>query len=248
MKRALLTSTLLLSGALVAGSAHAGLSFSIGGDGTLGAARSAETAFLASLAPGSATTEDFESTAPGKVGTGFSTGAGLFELLAEGTTGACQTTGFGCDELAVLDNDFNRGSGPGYNGRYNTTSGGDNWLDSNDARAFSFSPIGGRTAVGFFITDANDAGGRYDITLTNADRSETRTNLFGGGLGNGRVYYLSFRSDQAITSIRIDTNNRNDGFGIDDLTVARVPEPGSLALLGIALAGIGAAARRRARR
>jgi hypothetical protein len=39
-------------------------------------------------------------------------------------------------------------------------------------------------------------------------------------------------------------NASNDGYGIDDVTVGRVPEPGTLALLGLGLLGVGLMRRR----
>jgi hypothetical protein len=59
------------------------------------------------------------------------------------------------------------------------------------------------------------------------------------------------RSDTSISAANIvfDNNgdmskNTNDGWAIDDVTVAKVPEPTTLAFLGLGLLGIFAARKR----
>jgi hypothetical protein len=64
---------------------------------------------------------------------------------------------------------------------------------------------------------------------------------------NGRVFYIAFEAVAAIDLITIASNNRNDGYGIDNVSIGRVsvPEPGLLGLFGAGLLGMAAMRRRR---
>jgi hypothetical protein len=221
-------------------------------------AQNAETAFLSTLQE--FTTENFEnvggftgektggltsSVAINEQFLSISTTVGGFTSVKQGTGGACNNAhmGYSCDAgLAVLDGTKNP-----FSGRFNTTpTGGNNWLDSFDAMDFLFEVADGNNAVGFFITDPNDAGGRFDFFTSDGSVSLDIDDIFGKSLGSGAVFYVSFTSVLDIESIRITTGNEdpNDGFGIDGVTVGRVPEPGTLALLGLGLLGIGLMRRR----
>lgn len=57
--------------------------------------------------------------------------------------------------------------------------------------------------------------------------------------------YRGFVSDTAITSLTISPPGISLYAGLDNLTVGTLPEPASLALVGLALAGLAAARRRR---
>lgn len=212
---------------LLSSSVHAVPVLSVSGQG-LTEAQNAEAAFLASLP--SYLTESFEDYAPGAASqtTSLATSVGSFTMNTAGTGGLCDSGAYACtDGLAILD-----GSSTPFNGRYATD--GVNWLDSMDAQVMTFAPLAGATAVGFYITDPNDAGGRLDIGGTGFSFDD----IFESALGNGRVYYLSIVDTAGLSDLTFFSNNRDDGYGLDNITVASVPEPGMLALMGMGLMGL----------
>jgi hypothetical protein len=211
-----------------------------GSQSSQAAPRSAESDFIASLLPGYVT-ETFENFAVGTQGSPFGTAVGTFTQVTAGYGGACEGELLGCGGgVAILD----AGTSP-FSGRFNTTDGGTKWLDSFDSMEFLFSPNEGVNAVGFYITDPNDSGGRFAFKMASGEVSIDFGKIFGNtGLSNGRLFYLTFVSSEDITGLTILSNNRDDGFGVDDVTVGRVPEPGTLALLGLGLLGVAAMRRR----
>ncbi len=229
---------------LTAGAAHAApVVYTKSVQGIL-ASKSAETAFIASLGGGHVT-ETFETFAAGTQGNPLiSTLVGGFYMDLAGSGGLCTGKLGGCAAgVAVLD-----ASNSPFTGRFDTTDTvvSKNWLDSFDAQKFTYKPLAGVNSVGFFITDPNDAGGRFDIKTSDGVNTFSFNNIFGGGLSSGQVFYLTFTSTSAISDITIFSNSKNDGFGIDDVTVGKVPEPGTIALLGLGLLAAGAIRRRRA--
>ncbi len=238
----------LLTVAVFGAAAHAApiINYTVSAPGTSGntsAPDAAEALFLGSLGAG-AVTENFDNFTAGTQQGTFSTSVGDFTMAVAGSNGLCTGnygTFGGCDNgLVILDS----GTTP-FNGRFATSP--DNWLDSFDARELHFAPIAGVNAIGMFISDPNDAGGRFQFTLSSGDLIDGDLGrlLGNSAISNGRLYYVTFTSSHDITRLSIITHNRDDGFGIDDVTVARVPEPGTLALLGLGLLGAGAMRRRR---
>ncbi|MFE8071648.1 PEP-CTERM sorting domain-containing protein [Marinobacteraceae bacterium S3BR75-40.1] len=223
----------LLAGTVL--SAQAAPIISVSGEGMANAS-AAEASFLAGVWP--ELTEDFESftaaTGSGDQSMSIVTSVGTFTSDVTGSGGSCDDLGFQCDKgLAILDSTTTP-----FNGRFATSP--DNWLDSMDAQEMTFSPIGGYDSVGFYMTDPNDAGGRFDINGVGFNFND----IFGSALGSGKVFYVSIFDDAGLSDITIVTNNSSDGFGIDDVTIG-VPEPGTIALLGLGLAGVGFTARRK---
>ena len=238
------TYTKLFSAGLLAvgiATANAGPVLKISDEGTA-SANAAQSSFLGTLQPGYAT-DNFESydvaTDFNDQTTSFASSVGTFDVTQpafNSPTDKCNDEGFQCGAgIAVLNDDETP-----FNGRFATSPS--QWLDSMDAQSVKFTPNAENNAVGFFMTDPNDSGGRFSINGSDFAFSD----VFGKSLGSGGLFYISLFDNEGLDSFEIHSNDPNDGYGIDDVTVGRVPEPGTLALLGLGLAGLGFSYRRRA--
>jgi len=130
---------------------------------------------------------------------------------------------------------------------------GDFWLDSNDAKQvnwkFDSGAVYGKSfnAFGFYIADPADIQAQLKLKFENGTESDAFTIPF--GQDNANVGFVSVTSDVGVSGGTLYFNNSepNDGWGIDDVTVGRLPEPGTLLLMGLGLLGLGAARRRAAK-
>jgi hypothetical protein len=167
-------------------------------------------------------------------GTAFETRVGTFTMTSPNTA----SNGNVRNDLLMIEN-----SSTGEFGRQNAYTS--KWLDSNDAKKVTWNILNGYNAFGFYLTDANDNGGKLRFIF--GDGSATTLN-FDRNQSNGNMAYITLVSDTIFSSVELlfDNNtNSADGWGIDNVTLAKVSEPGTLALLGLGLFGLAAARRRK---
>lgn len=200
------------------------------------ASQNAEAAYLAALHSGSAVTETFEGFGAGHQNGSIATSVGTFTQNVAGTGGECEPNCAG--GVAVLDDLTSP-----FGGRFATPSGpgNNNWLDSFDSQVMTLSVEPGYNSIGFYMTDPNDTGGR----LTVGGVTFTFDDIFASAKSDGGVFYISLYDEAGLGDIVFYANDEADGFGIDNVTIGRVPEPGTLALLGLGLAGVGLSRRRK---
>ena len=175
--------------------------------------------------------ENFEGFTALNVGgekTTLATGIGTFQTLAgnlKGGNGAStKKAGF-----TILD----QKTSP-FNGRYNVTSGGKNWLDSNDNTKIGLSINPALNNLYFFMTDEGDSGGKLTITTT----ASSGTTVLGAN-PNGTLHLLFWQGSagEQISSIEFSNSSRTDGYGLDRFGTI-VPEPSFYALSSLFAGGL----------
>ncbi len=148
-------------------------------------------------------------------------------------------------------------------GRYSVPGGTNYWdVSSNPASSFQISFSQEIAAFGFYGIDIGDFQGTVQLELLdNANSVVGSLNLptAAEALANGSVLYfglIASNSAELFRSIRFNTAlggvPTTDVFGFDSFTIGtqaqvtpRIPEPGTLALLGAALLGLSLTQRRR---
>lgn len=121
------------------------------------------------------------------------------------------------------------------------------YLENRPGLTLTFSAP--QAAFGFYGTDIGDFGGQLSISFDGGPAMLVPHTLGTNGDPNGTALFFGYIdvADPFTTVLFINTDE-SDAFGFDNFTIGRqeqvrIPEPGVLALLAIALLGFGAARR-----
>lgn len=173
----------------------------------------------------------------------FNTNVGTFELITAG-----QGTPNVFNNELMIESDAT-----GEFGREVSLSAGDFWLDSNDARLVNWTlggPLTGNfNAFGFYLYDASDVSANLSLTFEDSVTANIGLNTVLNGQTNGNVKFVTVISDANMLNgtLTFKNSSANDGWGINNVTVGTLPEPGSVVLMSLGLLGLGLARRRTAK-
>ena len=194
----------------------------------------AQASFLSSLT--GVGTEDFEDIGLGAISP--------LDILFAGSAGNITATMTG--EGIV--------QGGGSAGRFNTTTGGNNYWNVSGLFSINFDTA--ISAFGFYGTDIGDFNGQITVELLDINNIVTNLviNNTINGINGANLFWGFIDVNNAYTSIRFgNTAAGSDVFGFDDfiigdrqqITVPGIPEPATLAMFGLGMCGLLASRRQK---
>ena len=171
--------------------------------------------------------------------TSLSTSVGTFSVAPGSQPGnPTWSSGTKQNQFTILD-----AADTPFSGRYSTTPGGGNWLDSNDITGIQLSTS--LDTLVFMITDVNDVHPGDTLTIKTADGTESSAFEQSPEAKNGNLYFVAITSSAPIGDVWFLNNSHADGYGLDDFgTVVDpppptpTPEPGTLGIAGVGLAAL----------
>ncbi|MCP5124276.1 MAG: PEP-CTERM sorting domain-containing protein [Gammaproteobacteria bacterium] len=189
-------------------------------------------------------------------------GTETFESIALFTSSPLTLTfpGAGTAELTG-GNGSVRSSSPGTAsaGRYSipSASSSNYWeVSAGGAGNFTINFSNPIAAFGFYGVDIGDFGGQLTLNLSNGDNLTVPNTVGSSGSTDGSVLFyglIAQNNAEQFTSVAFNTTTgQGDIFAFDNFTIgspeqvnSNIPEPASLALFGLGLAGLGFTRRRK---
>ncbi|WP_206758537.1 putative Ig domain-containing protein [Nostoc punctiforme] len=82
-----------------------------------------------------------------------------------------------------------------------------------------------QAAIGFYVTDIGDGGGQLNLTLANGATKQIQIpHKIDNNISGSKFYFGYIDVANPFTKVTFSASTSNDGYGIDDITVARVEQ------------------------